>query len=377
MQFDSSFQWLTEKALPLWMSQGIDKKNGGFVEALSREGRPLSLPRRALVQARQMHCCRLALENQWYDSAELKSALRSGADYLIQNFSAETGAFAHSIEANGPIVNPAPELYTQAFAMFGLAQAFAVSAEDTLKARALKVVQYLQQQRALPDGGYSELASTGGIFESNPHMHLFEAAIAWMEVDSDAVWSELASELFQLCQEKFIDPSTGYLAEHFAEGWQPQMHEQAFVAEPGHHYEWAWLMGRYQKLRPAIDVSGLQRRLFSLSEKTGIRQQAVVDEVWSDGRFKKITSRFWPQCERIKCASQLAENSMGDAHLHPAYVAAATEGMNVLMSFFNLPVPGLWCDRKDENGQFDEGPAKASSFYHIIGAINEFQKLKK
>jgi len=50
-------------------------------------------------------------------------------------------------------------------------------------------------------------------------MHLFEAALAWIEVDTDPVWRELAEKVFTLCRDKFVDKETGLLAEQFDSDW--------------------------------------------------------------------------------------------------------------------------------------------------------------
>ena len=53
---------------------------------------------------------------------------------------------------------------------------------------------------------------------------------------------------------------------------------------------------------------------------------------------------------------------------------SALEAMAGLFRYFEGAHPGLWFDTWDENGKFREQPVKASSLYHIIGAIAEFQK---
>ena len=47
-------EWLIESACPRWATHGIDRRNGGFVEALGADGGPLPLPRRVRVQPRQV-----------------------------------------------------------------------------------------------------------------------------------------------------------------------------------------------------------------------------------------------------------------------------------------------------------------------------------
>ena len=76
------------------------------------------------------------------------------------------------------------------------------------------------------------------------------------------------------------------------------------------------------------------------------------------------SSRFWPQCERIKAAAQLGR------------AESARAAMNALLRYFDTSVSGLWNDTWEENGTFDQRPVKSSSLYHIIGAISEFAKLR-
>ena len=40
-----------------------------------------------------------------------------------------------------------------------------------------------------------------------------------------------------------------------------------------------------------------------------------------------------------------------------------------LWTYLETPTPGLWRDRALAFGGFIEEPARASSFYHVIGAI--------
>ncbi len=59
---------------------------------------------------------------------------------------------------------------------------------------------------------------------ANPHMHLFEATLAWSAVDDDPAWASMADGIAQLCLGKFIDAETGALRECFCQrlvagGW--------------------------------------------------------------------------------------------------------------------------------------------------------------
>ena len=247
--------WLTDQVFPLWLSRGFDRKAGNFVEALSQDGQPLAIDRRAMVQARQIYSLRLALEKNWLNSQlqlEARQQIQLSVQSLMTDFSLPNGSFVRSITVAGKPSETSPDLYTQAFALFGFANAYAVEKSQSVKNRALKLIQYLIKERQVSGGGFSELQSGKIIYEANPHMHLFEAAVTWMEVDSDPAWSQLATSILDLCLGAFIDPENGCLAEHFDSGWKPlQPHPErknGFVVEPGHQYEWAWLMQKFEKL---------------------------------------------------------------------------------------------------------------------------------
>ena len=65
----------------------------------------------------------------------------------------------------------------------------------------------------------------------------------------------MADEIVALCLDRFIDRDTAALREFFASDWTPVSGVQGEVVEPGHHYEWAFLLDRWAKLtgrdRPA------------------------------------------------------------------------------------------------------------------------------
>ena len=88
-------------------------------------------------------------------------------------------------------------------------------------------------------------------------MHLLEGALAWMAIDDDPGWRRMADDLAQLCLEKFIDPATGALREFFATDWSPAPGIDGQTVEPGHHYEWAFLLDALGSDRP--DAPGPMR----------------------------------------------------------------------------------------------------------------------
>src|SRR5947208_1478576 len=69
---------------------------------------------------------------------------------------------------------------------------------------------------------------------ANPHMHLLEAALAWMELDSSPPWRTMAEGIVALCLEKMIEPRTGALREFFTADWMTAPGVGGATCDPGH-----------------------------------------------------------------------------------------------------------------------------------------------
>lgn len=370
-------RWLSQDVYPLWGQRGIDKSQGGFVEVINFDGTVPPVSRRAMVQCRQIYAFITAKKLNCYPEDLCRSAVLQGTRYLIDHFSLPSGAFRHSVDVKGAPLNNMADLYNQAFCLFALAHAYSLLNDVKIKNRALELLQYLITQRRTPHGGYTEVSDLGELsYKSNPHMHLYEAAIAWMQIDTDTRWWDLGHELTELCLNHFIDPKTQVLGEYFDASWSALRDtEGVFVYEPGHQYEWSWLMSLYQGLT-GQDLKNTRHLLFHLAEKhgTSAKRRIVYDEMWSDFRPKLQSSRFWPQCERIKAAVRLGLE-VTEPEQAP-YARAADEALETLFRFFDTPHLGLWFDQISSDDTFSGTSAKASSLYHIVNAIEEYSALR-
>ncbi|NUN04752.1 MAG: AGE family epimerase/isomerase [Bdellovibrio sp.] len=371
-----SKDWLTQYVYPLWTKQGIDTNNGGFAESLTFAGEPMDVPRRAMVQARQIYAFLTGANLVCCPQDVAHAAVLRGNEYLINKFSQPSGAFAYSVNPDGTIKSNNPDLYTQAFALFGMAQAYSLAKSAKVKKRAVALVNYLHKERAVPGGGYTEIDESGkASYKSNPHMHMFESAIAWMSIDTDPIWQNLGKELLDLALNKFIDKETGALGEYFDANWNHIKENGVFIYEPGHQYEWAWLMFLYEKLT-GQDLKKIRHQLFLQADKHGTSptRKVAFDEMWSNHTPKLLSSRFWPQCERIKAAVRLGTEV--SAEEQPLYAKAADDALETLFKFFETPLKGLWYDALSDKDEFNGNTSKASSLYHIVNAMEEYINLR-
>lgn len=361
--------WLKDCVFPLWTANAIDPVNGGFIENLNADGTAIPGDRRALVQARQIYAYTEALKMNILSPECVIPIIQKNINFFAC-YSVESGAYIHAVDANGKPAQMQSELYTQAFMLLGLARAYECLKDSALKTRALKLVNYLLSERKNEEGGFTEIKNDVVVFQSNPHMHLFEAFIEWLRIDHDPIWKQLSQQIYKLCLDKFTNNSIGVVGEYFTKDWAVVTLNDTFVFEPGHQYEWAWLLVQYED---AVNTthSQLAHHLFHVAETYGVDPSShlAFDELLSDFSIKKRSSRFWPQCERIKAAVQLG--LLAEPTEQAKYSLAADSAHQALSTYLVMPVLGLWQDTKDRD-HFITQPAKASSLYHIINALSEY-----
>jgi mannose-6-phosphate isomerase len=354
--------WLAGAAYPLWAQHGIDPQNGGFIETLAQNGFGLPHPRRARVHPRQIYAFAQAPGLGW--KGDVRSILRRGTDYFITHYRRPDGLFRTLAGVDGTPLDDRALLYDQAFALLGYAAAAtALDARDEFEKRALELRGAIESQFRADNGAFRSDENPHGLFESNPHMHLLEACLAWGETGDDPGWTEWAKHIAELAARRFIRPATGSLGESFTADWRPAPGMAGRVVEPGHQFEWAWLLLRAEN-PPAGPLREIALRLIAIGEESGVRNRVAINALLDDLCVHDPNARFWPQTERLKAALLAARLTEETKYWEMAAAAAAS-----LLPYLQTPVPGLWFDVQLPSGELVDSPAPASTFYHLVGAI--------
>ena len=198
----------------------------------------------------------------------------------------------------------------------------------------------------------------------NPHMHLLEAFLAWQEVDPPGPWMAHARELVELFRMRFRSPETGYLAEYFDDRWNLASGDAGRVREPGHQYEWVWLLDWYGRLSGDPSVRKEGEFLYRFAWEKGTDPEdglayAVVDdrgEVVDGGKL------LWPQTEMLK-AHGVMYRWTGDTR----YRSIAEEAYRRIQRKFMRGESPLFYNRLDRTGAPDPAPALSRLLYHLYG----------
>jgi mannose-6-phosphate isomerase len=354
--------WLVNDAYPRWADHGIDPHNGGFFETLGQNGLGLAHPRRARVQPRQIYAFAQARALGWQGDAA--GIVDRGMRYFTAHYRRSDGLFRTLAAADGSALDERALLYDQAFALLGLASAAeALEARGEFEQRALALRGAIEARLDGGGGSFRSEISEESVRESNPHMHLLEACLAWMDIGNDSGWSAWVRDLATLAVTRFIHDGTGALGEAFTAAWRPAPGLRGRIIEPGHQFEWAWLLLRCERRHPA-GLRPAALKLIAVGEEAGIHHGVAVNALLDDLTVQDPNARLWPQTERLK-AALLAAQITGDAAYRRMAVAAASS----LLPYLDTKVRGLWFDVQLPNGEIPDAPAAASTFYHLVCAI--------
>jgi mannose-6-phosphate isomerase len=206
-------------------------------------------------------------------------------------------------------------------------------------------------------------------------MHLFEACIDLYASASASKYVTLGAEIVDLLLDRFIDRTTGTLTEFFDRKWQPDP-IRGHIVEPGHHFEWVWLIHRWLRLIPeemrgprSGELRGAAAGLLRWALDRGIDQArgGVFDEVDCQGKVLKESKRIWPLTEALKAARFAQADQHG-----PSDLALVSERLlNLLFENYLRPETGTWTETLDRELRPLTDYHPATTVYHITMAARE------
>lgn len=362
---------IADEALPLWGSIGFDKQSDQFVEQITLDGVPmLEIPRRVMVQARQIYVFGLAHQRGWFSNGDQLAF--AAYQQLVKRYSVAgngSSGWAFSINSAGEVINDARDLYAQAFVLLALATIRRLGGGNAPLRLAHETLSFLDAKMAAPAGGYYETYPRAlGSRRQNPHMHLLEALLAWHELVPEDGFDKRALAIMELLQQRFIVQQNGVagLVEYFDDALTP-LGGPDYSCEPGHHFEWVWLLTTYATLT-GCDCTEMAKTLWEHALRFGFRaDDAIFDEISISGRPIQEGTRLWPLTEALKAINCGYPIPLG------VRARAADDVATTLLNKFLRPAPaGLWFDHFDSLGRLKRNNVPASSLYHLCCALSQY-----
>ena len=250
-----------------------------------------------------------------------------------------------------------------AFAVFAFAAYYAASGERSALARAEETVAFVRERlRDSARGGYFEGADEAGVplrdapRRQNPHMHWLEALLALhasrrmrRSSRTRARWSTSSSGASSVRRATRCASVRAGLDAALAD---------VAAIEPGHHYEWTWLLLAHRELGERAREA-LAPRLFAFAERHGLdRGLGVFDRSRRTAARPLDAKRLWPQTERVKALA-----ARGD-------VAALQRALDALFARYARK-DGGWIEHVDRAGRPVTELQNATSVYHVTLALRE------
>ena len=356
-------------------SQKLPVTGGGYAESVDSSWRESSPASRLIVtQARLAytfcHCSLLDNAN-----TELSRAASESIRRLMSVFwKPELRGWIHSVDAAGNPEDLTIDTYDQSFGLLALAWDFRVRGAADSRDAARQAYAALAEFAASSGGGYREQRPGGkpaqatafsGLRRQDPHMHLFEACVAWHACDPSGPWREGAREILRLLREKFRRPD-GSLAAYFNDDLEPAPGGAGKIRIVGDHYEWAWLLGQYAKICGDNSVEKDAAGLYAFAEKHGKDKDGLVfSSVDPGGEVLDRNKLLWMQTEMLKAQLAMYEWT------HDAAFREAAEKTILLISENYMYTPELFCNKLDADGKPDASPTFTRLLYHFFVAVSE------
>ena len=358
--------WLFDIALPFWADTGCDRASLDAVglgahEHLDAGGVP-ALPgfKRVRVQARQLVVFAQAASLGWDAGAAVARQIygfmvRHARDLPLDRLPGRP--WARRLTRAGDVLDPTADLYDLAFVLLALAWHARLTGSDEPLARADRLLEWLDRHMAHPSGGYcNTLPVEPGWRQQNPHMHLLEALLALFETTRAPQYARRAASLVQLFRTRLLDGASGTLGEFFDEDWSRAPGAAGEQVEPGHQYEWVWLLAEADRLI-GTDTAAERAALYGFCGRSAIEPGTglVYDELARDGRLRRGSARLWVQTEALRAHAVMGCES-----------AMVRTVDNLLGRYFAHPVAGAWTDQLDAAFEPASAAIPASSLYHIV-----------
>jgi len=296
-----------------------------------------------------------------------------GVDVLANSCRRNDGVFARSLDlGRGVLKDDSADLYDTAFALYALAGVSKLtSAQAGGHLMIGKVSDLIDEVSGAletglkdPSGGYIESLPRPEYRLQNPHMHLFEASLELYGTSRDEHHLLRATALRKLFLTRFFDRSSGTLSERLSpEDWTLPSGDAGAIIEPGHQFEWVWLLDRFAMLTRG-HLPDEARKLYELACQTLDENGRAIQSCLRDGTPVDASRRTWPQTEALK--AHLTMWKGGDE----AAGARAAASFDVLMDEYLTPQGG-WIDHYAADGEVLAKNMPASTGYHVVLAFVE------
>jgi mannose-6-phosphate isomerase len=259
--------------------------------------------------------------------------------------------------------------------MLGLAHYLAIFADKDALDWLYKTNELVFRHFSLPGGWFApsttrDWAILGRNLEQNPHMHLLEAYLSAYNATRDDAFLKCSTHIMSIYTEILRTPDGSKVLEHLDEDGQPSG-EEGNLIEPGHLYEWYWLVNEYADIAGLPAYRAACTPIVGWADRWGVDPAAggIYDMVDTGGNIVSNRKRIWPVTECIKALVTLARMSGSEQSYE-----ALTRWIKFIREKY-CTVDGAWHEYLNQKLKPDCDYMPMSTPYHVAMAALEVERL--
>jgi mannose/cellobiose epimerase-like protein (N-acyl-D-glucosamine 2-epimerase family) len=299
---------------PKWHGAFRDPSLGGYYERLNRNFKPILTGQRRLVS----QCRQLSIYSHMahIQNSRDYNSIRDAFEFIAEHYhDTEGGHWWFSLDDSGEVKERYTDLYALSFVIFSFSHYYRATGDNRARNLAGAALNFIQTQFRI-DGlpGYAESINGDGkplqkLRRQNPHMHLLEACLFAHEVWGGDDYAAMADELVALFYNYFFDKENAVVREFFNDDLS--IHEgEGHKIEPGHAFEWVWLLKKHQARHKDTRHEDVTLALLKAANKYGWDEVhgGIYDTLAPTGEVIADTKRIWPFCEALKANVLMLES---------------------------------------------------------------------
>ncbi|RDL43689.1 phosphoheptose isomerase [Marinomonas piezotolerans] len=362
---DACAKHVFQDLIPNWVNYGLTDQ-GYSRESLTIDWQPNLVGRiRLLTQCRQLFTLSYASEMgaiQGYDKQ-----IDTLFTFIIQRYYID-GRWIFSLNDDLSIKDTQSDAYALAFVLLAFSHYYRLTRNN----EALRYIElthaFIEQHMRHPKGG---------VFESypcevkqrrqNPHMHLLEGYVAAYQATNDTKYIANIIELCDLAHNAFVDTKSKTLREFFQDDFALDANDGTLV-EPGHHFEWVWLLYQTHTITRREQDLKLAEELWLTAIEHGLAENGGVYNSISGDTLQPIDSekRIWPITEYLKaCCVMALPAAEKNVRLE--------EALSFIRNHYFID-DGRWIEYLDGHNNSKGYPLPGTTGYHIFLGLAEVLK---
>jgi len=359
----------------MWAGTGWNEVGKHGFEQLQAHRTPSPLGyRRSMAVGRQL----FFFSQAWRVTGKALFADRAQTlftDLTERFWDSQHGGWFFSLGDDGKPTDTTKDLYGHAFVMFGLAHYASIFGRSDALDWAERTNDLVKGHLFLPQGWGAQAATRewsllNTALEQNPHMHLLEAYLSLHAASGDTSYLADAQRMVAIYTERLRSFDGAKVLEHFDANGLPQP-DKGRLIQPGHLYEWYWLLNEYADSTGLILFKASSAPLLAWADMHGVDSKygGIYGHIDIDGAIVDDRKRIWPVTECIKAYATLVRRT-GETRA----CASLIEWIGLITKTY-FTGGGGWHEfvRRDLAPDSDFMPS--STPYHVAMAALEVERL--